>query len=389
MQTIIIPFLILASLLNFIACGVEVRDREQSKTESPTEVLKSILTPRPGFSVTPMQGEHFTIFEGANPMEYSVELRPPTGSAQIERFGFQDQSLKQLSVTDSNFDREVVSGQSYEYRFFSANREVLAQIRIDIPKDEVITTAIQLSGARQYRRLYLSATAVITTESSDLDLKAESLIAEVGAKIQTFANGTKASSGLSGRSGGSLRLQVLRAEGELHIEMRGEDGGDGAHGIEFGTPAATGASFDNSQLGFSFPGGAHTCMVNRFQGGSGEDGATGNSGQNGGRGGDSGSLEIAIQDAAEFRVQKSFVMGAGGTPGQGGRGQIGGSGGTSEPRNYEVAGTYNTTYAECPALANGAKGRDGLPGVPGARGGDGEIKSFRDTSCVLQEVICP
>ncbi|MBX3018211.1 MAG: collagen-like protein [Bdellovibrionaceae bacterium] len=314
-----------------------------------------------------MSGNMFTIEEGLEPKSYRVKLRIPDEVRFVERTDRRTLVKKRFWIDSREItDGEVVSGESYEYAFFRTPTENLASTTVHVPMDIVVESTIahdKIEMTKPIRRLYLGPNAVIQTGSANFEMRAERLLAEPGARIETFAKGASGS-----QSGGQVRLFIWKGIGDLRIELRGQHGLNGAAGPAHGGRAADGAAAGTQR--------ANHCK-HMAGGGPGANGAIGNAGGAGGHGGSTGSFEIEATDNSEFKVQAVFEPGQGGAGGEGGPGQPGGHGGAGESRTViwrergmgpDFHGIPMVHRDECPRGPNGPAGH---AGPPGARGQDG------------------
>lgn len=360
-------------------CGIEVRDKEQN-SETPAVQGRVVEV-----GLIPMSGHLFQIEEGLEPKSYRVRVQIPEGARYLERIDRRSLNRKKFWVEGREItDLEVLSGESYEYSFYRGPSDMIDTTTVHVPRDLVIDGTIsitELDLSKPTRRLYLTPTAVIQTGDTNVEIRVERMLAEPGARFETFAKGS-----VGGLSGGQTRLILYQGIGELRVELRGQQGRNGASGIAYAARAADGQSFaPSTSRGGSCDG--------RGRGGQGADGARGRDGADGQNGGATGSFEIVVKDATEFRVNAVFEPGAGGHGGAGGAGQPGGRGGVSEARRLVYReprigpDRFNPPVIEitdCPALPNGNSGRDGTPGTNGKDGRPGATGFF----CLKENGVC-
>lgn len=345
------------------ACGIEIREKD----EAPA-VRAQV---REDGTWIPMSGNMFEIEEGLEPLSYRVKLQIPEGTRFFERTDRRTLQRKRYWVDTSRItDAEVTSGESYEYAFFRTPTESLASTTVHVPIDRVVNSTVAITDidlSKPIRRLYLGPQAVIRTGAANFEMRAERLLAEPGARFETFAKGSE-----GGESGGQLRLFIWKGIGELRIELRGQHGRNGADGAPHPRRAQDGHS----------PGGnghARHCK-GMAAGGPGADGAPGNPGGHGQNGGSTGSFEIEVTDDSEFKAVAVFEPGHAGTGGAGGPGQPGGHGGAAEHRTVVTRtprlgpddfGPAHMDVYDCPRAANGPSGKPGAPGPQGKNGAPG------------------
>lgn len=215
-----------------------------------------------------------------------------------------------------------------------------------------------------YDRLVLSRGAVFVTNGANVRLEIGELFAD-HATIQTFADGATAATGKGGRNGGSLQIVVGSASGDLTIEMRGENGGQGSPGA----PPDSGMRGQDGTDGRScmFVDSLNPPRLNPENGGKGGTGLPGNSGGTGQNGGDSGNLNFLVQNDLGLSLQVNRIPGQGGMGGVGGAGGVGGFGGhpgaTINPTTGATCG--NIIASPGPQGDQGPQGKTGNPGNPG------------------------
>jgi len=78
-------------------------------------------------------------------------------------------------------------------------------------------------------RVVLTRNAVITTEDKNLVIITKELVVD-GAVIQNFPEGAAAYWEKSGRAGGTVSVDALKARGTLEVRLNGERGGSGKNG---------------------------------------------------------------------------------------------------------------------------------------------------------------
>lgn len=163
---------------------------------------------------------------------------------------------------------------------------------IDIPKDYVFPKTLRLSNHMkvQAHRVFMSD-SVITTETFNLEIRSQQLIVLNKSYIQNYFSEAKARVGSQGRSGGSVYIEVDKAEGELDITMNSEAGGDGLKG------------YQSPQCGINASIG---CMINQIhcpQGGVGYSA------------GNNGNLMVKVKDIKDFKLYSQEQLSLGGAQG--------------------------------------------------------------------------
>lgn len=214
--------------------------------------------------------------------------------------------------------------------------------------------------------LTLQPGSKIVTNGYSLSFRAKRITSQQGTILSFTDNQSKppkavpGADGGKGKDGGTLTLVASRLNGQLVVDLHGQDGGDGGDGLPGaqGVPGSKGSNAVDSLL---------NCAKGGSYGGRGGPGGRGGDGGNGGSGGDGGTLHLLgeIQGQAH---QISFAS-EGAKPGQGGKGGKGGLGGQGGP-----GGDGGSGSAFCsgglhgdpgPSGSNGIDGRDGQPGHPG------------------------
>lgn len=102
---------------------------------------------------------------------------------------------------------------------------------LEIPEDYVFPEQFVLDYDLKIHnnRVFMNK-SVITTQSFNLEIIAKELIVLDESLVQGFPQGTKASPGYGGRSGGLINIEVEAAEGSLNFALNSEAGGDGLQG---------------------------------------------------------------------------------------------------------------------------------------------------------------
>lgn len=103
---------------------------------------------------------------------------------------------------------------------------------IEIPKDHIYQGPFVLEYDTKivdYERVFMDH-AVFTTQNFKLEIKTKELIVLNESIIQGFTQGSKASAGIEGRSGGLVNIEANSAEGKLTFILNSEGGGDGLRG---------------------------------------------------------------------------------------------------------------------------------------------------------------
>jgi|GEM_PF-2247291 len=195
--------------------------------------------------------------------------------------------------------------------------------------------------------LEITENGVLYTLGNNVRLHVQNLKTNNGT-IVTFPEGATAVQGQNGRHGGHIFLHAQTAQGNLKVQLRGENGGRGVNG----------KAPDASLKGVNGAPGICTMMNSVLvpvPGKPGGKGLKGYPGGSGGRGGDSGSLEIMITNGEGFSHQVEKIPGLGGKGGSGGAGGEGGDNG--EPQCLK--GLPKQRGPQGDSGDNGADGKDG------------------------------
>jgi hypothetical protein len=323
------------------------------------------------------------------PQHYEVEFRGVKGLfVQKKRNGV---ATTDRSVEDTYIDSNVVGGETISYLIYdelSGQQHILQSIDLDIPKDLVFEKKLVLSEpilkslglkvigsgpsrqiiGHQFKRIFFENDAILITNGESLQFIAEEIYFR-RAVIQTFENGSTAPLGKEGRSGGVLDFQAKVISGDVFVELRGENGGQGfpgpapdeklkgADGFPGVSPIAV--TLSNCPANHTF------CGECRMVGTTGTPGNRGDQGYPGGaglRGGSSGELRWKADSAKDLNWQIQKFPGHGGIGGSGGLGGLGGKGGVTP------------AVAFCPSVPDAKDGAPGPLGVPGDYGNQGELQ---------------
>lgn len=357
-------------------CALDVRDSNPGPAPEPE--FDSLSAARTLGLNPPKQlvGPYHSIRVGEKANDYSVQLRLPEAT-RIERLDVTTNNTAIVTSASSAFeDRGVEPGHKYEYRLNTTRGQL--SFRVEVPLDlEVLAPTVLASGERfEYRRMIFGPQGSLVTNGRSVEITTEELIAQRGARIESFLNGSRAVDGTAGRSGGSLQINILNARGDLVIDVSGENGGNGLAGVPHTERAPSGANmpgFDNPQ---------NCTGALRRQGPQGQGGLPGFPGGNAGNGGHSGSLTIKIGGKADFRYSVVKRVGEAGTGGVGGPGQLGGLGGFSEmDRMPGLGASCPSPFPRGPAGPTGPKGPDGQPSLPGQDLGKVCLIDLENSSC--------
>ena len=206
-------------------------------------------------------------------------------------------------------------------------------------------------------RLQIGRQARIVTNGYRLVIQAAEVISDDG-QIVAFDPPRKAKDGSSpsqngenGASGGNVELHAAVLRGNLTVDLRGQDGGDGAAG-------APGVAGSRGLSGSSGVSGVFGCQSGGGNGSRGGDGSPGGRGGDGGKGGNAGNLILDIKNMSAAHINPNLDAGLGGRPGPGGPGGGPGQGGEGGSGSGFCSG--------------GSPGQPGQPGPSGALGTEGQ-----------------
>jgi hypothetical protein len=332
--------------------------------------------------------------KGGDPEKYIIQFSwPVIEDGKIIRV--RDKSvLTEVQPSQSFFTHQVNHDQNITYYFdvLSSSKSIERTIAksVLIPKDYVVregSDRLTADTTLQVNRLFLGPDIPLTSLNYNLTIFASELHSE-GGIIRTFPAGSRGHGSIAmqpvdppifwapnGLSGGTITIRSKTLFGQLHVELRGEDGADGRDGVAVterppqAAPGTRGSiSCESTQDGGQ---GQCTCGAYGNDGGQGVDGARGESAIGGGSGGNSGDLKVAIQSfLPQVTTDPTYpnetlnpveVIISAGAPGHGGTGapgQPGGLGGIEGP-----GGSYD---------CSGDAGKNGSDGPPGRSVGGGQ-----------------
>ncbi len=382
LKLVVISFFTLAG---FIACNELSRE-----SDTPNVPASSFASNKQTISTKIYGDATFELKETNYPHQYQIFISWPKNISKIfiEDFGtkvFETNSHQQYIYT-------IRDNIKYNLRLFSTDEGkpvLLGGFAGQTPKDYSIDseTILKENLTINADRVFLTKRAKVQINGFEFTVATSKFFSDE-AKIYSFPHYMeKAPRGTLGQSGGRIRITSEVAYGRLHVELRGQDGGDGSNGSIWPTRAADGAqggSGSHECLQVSFVGlpigGPIKCWCTRSPGNGapGANGAKGYNGTPGGKGGNSGSLFVKLQQDTGFVIHLIQSEGHGGIPGVGGPGQEGGYGGPSG----------NPTADACPNANAGPNGFRGPKGDDAPPSLHGSI----DPSCILigsNEEKCP
>lgn len=266
------------------------------------------------------------------------------------------------------------------------NQETLNKLQLPLEEQNTI----QWNVLRGYERVFFKNQAQISFLDKNLRIETKEIYFH-NTILQTFPEGAKAPVGEEGRSGGRLFLKADKIQGEVRIEMRGEDGGDGKPGNPPDIKLKGNDGHHGSPPMYSLSTGPcpemqvclgayeiYTCSTTIPPAGRAENGLRGYRGGDGKKGGNTGRLEIITNDHQEMKLIFLTEVGRGGDPGVGGQG--------GAPGNPGIAWRPKGEARGCGHPQDGHPGKTGGVGPSGEPGKPGRI----ETSCYPQDgkMIC-
>ncbi len=300
-------------------------------------------------------------------------------------------------------DENVVSGEKITYQFYresGTQQTILESVDVQIPRDLVFDKKVILNkktieelgltveetgffrkvSANSFRRIFFLKGTEIVTSGENLELVADEIHFHQTV-IQTFEKSQTADQGKEGRHGGTLNFKARLMSGDVFVELRGENGGQGPNGLPpgeslagtNGEPGKAPEEYTPANCSYlSILCGA--CRSPGEVGRPGGNGKKGNDGFTGMTGGNSGELNWTAEDATNLNWKVIKSPGAGGAGGSGGAGGRAGKG---------APGTSSMYCGVVPAA------EDGIPGPFGDRGFNG-ISGQLEPAClqILDEKFC-
>lgn len=295
-------------------------------------------------------------------------------------------------------DVDVAEGKTVQYEFgtlgsdkkfekwyevsFTAPQDLVLDQTISLLDPTFLAATTKIKGVLvldKYHRIFLGPNARLVTEGTPFKILTQEVHSE-GGRIETFEKGTTAQKGFPGRDGGSIEIQAERAIGNLTVEMRGENGGDGLDrkttNIHLkGQKGDKGADAKIEQVGSYWDGtfqiATYRCVSQPQPGQNGHPGLDGEKGGHGYQGGSTGRLVLKIIDKSDFNINAVPDPGLYGRGGKGGRGGQGGDPG--EPGS--IPAMLPGTLSGCIPSRAGAPGENGKDGPPGDNGRSGVTES--------------
>ena len=318
----------------------------------------------------------FSMTETDVPHQYQLAISWPSDIKKV----FIENDGRRILETDSIRQHFLIlkDNTKYNIKVFSADGDrpvLIGESQGLTPKDYSFNGIVELKNDLEImaNRVYFSNQTKVQTNGFQLKVQAQKVVSD-DAEIFSFLENSKAEPSQDGKSGGLVHIVSIEALGNLKINLKGQNGGDGIDGLPWTTVAAGGSvgstgghSCAKSPIGI---GGALKCWCTSQPGNgtNGAGGAKGNSGTKAGSGGSSGKIIVEVSDSSEFTAEPSQQIGLAGIAGKGSDGQEGGAGGPPG----------NPTSSECRNASQGPQGAKGAIGDDGVVGIDGS----KETQCV-------
>jgi hypothetical protein len=347
-----------------------------------------------------------TRLEGSDqPGEYKlhVQLISPTNwPLRVQRAGAEKIETKDLPSTTTEWQEEDLrSGEQVRFDIgfvvqgrFQIAETLLFKIPLDFEFPEKLVLdenglkslpfKIEKRAGKSwlvlggYERVFFPKNSETLILNQNIEIKTKFIYFDRSV-IATFPEGSKALVGKDGRSGGQLRFEAEQATGQLRVELRGEDGGDGLPGDPpdhrnrgVDRPSHVAPSFTYSTLpcyDSSYCVGLQTtyrCTSPVPLGMDADPGKQGHPGKPGRHGGNSGKLDFQFRSFESLDLLVLNEVGRGGLGGEGGEG--------GEPGKPGLAWRPPGNTVDCSAMVDGRPGARGVPGFPGNPGMDGRIE---------------
>lgn len=239
-----------------------------------------------------------------------------------------------------------------------------------LPHD-FIQTAVEskLYGSKwKYSRIFLGKNIKLFSDEDKILFEADEIISEnAQLVVSPLGADTKAKVNAPGKRGAFVELRARKITGQLHIEIRSQDGGDGLPGEIWLSDAPGFESLENLLAGNNFQ------YIAPLKGNTGQPGRPGSDGRNGG---DGGTLKIMAEDMKNLMLSHSIIPGLKGAGGWGSPGQMGSLGreGNQFHLGYSFGNLKQTPYFyRLPSLGRGDQGPRGKDGKYGNDGQAGVI----------------
>lgn len=403
----------LALCLQLQAClQIKKKGVEENKTSPSTPVSESSPPPAPEVLA---QNEYFvTRLEGTSqPSQYRLHIQlhsAPQLPVRIQKTIGDGIETRDFPVGETELQDETLkSGDQVRFDLgfvvggrFQVTKTEIIKVPLDfefpanskLDEDTLKTLPFKTeerSGKKwllleDFERVFMPKDSFLFTQDHNLEIKTKEIYFH-RSLIATFPEGAKAELSKEGRSGGHLRIEAHRAIGDVRVELRGEEGGDGLPGDPpdarnkgVDRPSHVPPMFTVSNLPcydstYCFGGSRtiYTCTTPVPVGQDADHGKQGHSGQPGKAGGNTGKIHFQVQDFKDLELLLLKEVGLGG---QGGAGAAGG-----EPGKPGLAWKPPGETQNCQPFVDGQPGKRGFVGDPGDDGSPGRI----ETSCYPED----
>ncbi|QDK37924.1 hypothetical protein [Bdellovibrio sp. NC01] len=232
-----ITFLIISTLL-LSSCANEL----DHKQEEPPSGVRILSESQVHISFTPN--------DSANSYQAIITWPEAQGTIRILE---NSKVLATLSGQFTSYSVPVQGGTevSYLVEHLSTDNKIISSVQIlgTVPKDLFWDkeTTLEQDTIINAGRIYISKDAKILTKQFNLTIIADTIKAE-GGLITNFADGeSQKAIATNGLKGGNISISAQKASGNLAIEMRGQNGGEGKSAVM--------GAFGSTQQCFSGPGG--------------------------------------------------------------------------------------------------------------------------------------
>jgi hypothetical protein len=188
------------------------------------------------------------------PNQFLVHLPPLGEASEIRRQSENHPEAAAVAVSDLRenrdglVDRHANAGEKYRYVYVDDSGKVVRSVEVDVPMDLVIDRAVELSKSPDWHNVYrviFAKSGLLTTNGFNVVLHAQKIESDQGV-IRTFAPNQTAATGADGRNGGEIRIFAVEAHGQLAVEIRGENGGNGLGPVGLARDGGNAGSGGNS-----------------------------------------------------------------------------------------------------------------------------------------------
>lgn len=324
--------------------------------------------------------------------DYVVTFRATSGnyrdSKVICRKTYYDQTLKEptgkfdqdgyKAVVEINLSEKDPANVSYECEV-SDRVSTLGKSRVDFKKSFAVEGTKNFTsfiGVDSIETLVILEDGRLVTGGVDVNAKIDRLISMNG-KLVTHPENTQTPDNQVGNSGGTITLDVIKAVGQLNVELRGLNGGKQT----MEPKKITKVPAKDPKHNGTCRNGRDAGNDSRCEGKKGHRGYPGLAGYPGLSGGNTGSMNFTLAHVGEFKISVKYFPGTGSAGGKGGEGGEGGPGGDGNkitwrepPERDHPCGPQCKSFAlnESRTYKNGPKGDKGPDGDDGEKGISGK-----------------